>query len=281
MKGCTQIWNNGVRCAGAYWWRESVGGRLSGRRAGTGRRCEKFRPTAKLRGCSFVAAEAFEVYPESSHPQANLAFGEAKIARGGGQLLQRGEFRKTGLAEMPSPTIAEMAGRGRSPSLVVIIKFGDRQTVNLNAADHVYKPAVLVRHSGCSASEVFSEFPAKCPVPCNPKSAQPIDFGMSISCPSSISMTWHFAHVSTCQDAFDHSFLSRSQSTQKRFPVHFPGCSHCPLSWDKTSLTVNSSPKSPSSCTGSSKLVVVLRPFNCVADPRTSAFEFPVACTSG
>jgi hypothetical protein len=24
-----------------------------------------------------------------------------------------------------------------------------------------------------------------------------------------------------------------------------------------------------------------LRPFNCAADPRTSAFEFPVACSSG
>lgn len=34
-------------------------------------------------------------------------------------LLQRGEFRETGLAEMHSPTIGEMAGLERRPSLAV------------------------------------------------------------------------------------------------------------------------------------------------------------------
>jgi hypothetical protein len=36
-------------------------------------------------------------------------------------LTKRGEFRETGLAEMPNPTIGEMAGRERRPSIAGIL----------------------------------------------------------------------------------------------------------------------------------------------------------------
>ena len=51
----------------------------------------------KLRGCGFVAAGAFEVHPESFHPQADLAFGEAEIARGGGVLFRMDDVFKDSL----------------------------------------------------------------------------------------------------------------------------------------------------------------------------------------